>query len=189
MTSGAYSFYNPERIEIIDGFVKQYNHNPTVFFYCTLEYSRVRKLYIISNRLIKSGKKAIRNPQKYLGYILFLKENEDSVREVLYKLKVKSKRIPYNFNLRNLLVENANILNKDVDSLIKADIEWLRKEEAEMTYNKHIMTVDEVIKGDLMTAVGGAILGASASGSNGAIIGGVIGMSLYLIIYCYGKNK
>ncbi len=132
MTSGAYGFYHSECIETIDRFVKRCNRNSTVLFYCSPEYSKVRNLYGISNRLIKNSEKALANPQKYIDYVSFLQNNEGHVREILYKFKVKSKKIPFKFGLRNLLVENANTLNKYVDSLMKIDVEVLWKEAASM---------------------------------------------------------
>jgi hypothetical protein len=114
---------------------------------------------------------------------------KDVIYDFLYRMKNKSKRIPY-YNLKESFVNSINMLNRQVDNICMRKLEYVQSEKVtEMVNNKRLMTVDELIKADIITAAGSAILGASIAEFKGAIIGGTIGLLLFLIVYFCETSK
>lgn len=185
----AYVFYNPENVQTINELVDRAIKRPSVFYFCTREYIDVRKQFFICQRLIKYNQHILKNPKRFNEDIKFYLENKDNICDFLYRLKNKSKRIPY-YSLKESFVNSINILNGQVDRICMERIESLQLEGvAEMINSKRLMTVDELIKADIITAAGSAILGASIAELKGAIIGGFSGLVLFLIFYFCETNK
>jgi hypothetical protein len=162
MAVPAYAFYNLENVQTINELVERAKKKQSIFYFCTHEYINARNQCIASLRLIKYNQQIIENPKRFSEDIRFYLEHKDVIDDFLYRLKNKSKRIPY-YTLKESLVNNINTLNGQVDKIYMIKAECVQSEEI----TKMVTTIELIKKFPLMAKIH---------------LGWVMGFGLFLII-------